>query len=187
MEHQTPLIATIVAGLSLAFLFGTLAQRLRFSPLVGYLIAGIIAGPYTPGFVADQKLANELAEIGVILMMFGVGLHFSVKDLWAVRAIAVPGAIGQMTVATLIGMGLAYLLGWPAGAGLVFGLSMSVASTVVLLRSLQERRLLTTERGRIALGWLIVEDVAMVFVLVLIPAVVPLLDGSMQRDRKSVV
>jgi CPA2 family monovalent cation:H+ antiporter-2 len=182
MEHQTPLIATIVAGLSLAFLFGTLAQRLRFSPLVGYLIAGIIAGPYTPGFVADQKLANELAEIGVILLMFGVGLHFSVKDLWAVRAIAVPGAIGQMTVATLIGMGLAYLLGWPAGAGLVFGLSMSVASTVVLLRSLQERRLLTTERGRIALGWLIVEDVAMVFVLVLIPAVVPLLDGSMQRN-----
>jgi len=182
MEHQTPLIATIVAGLSLAFLFGTLAQRLRFSPLVGYLIAGIIAGPYTPGFVADQKLANELAEIGVILLMFGVGLHFSVKDLWAVRAIAIPGAIGQMTVATLIGMGLAYLLGWPAGAGLVFGLSMSVASTVVLLRSLQERRLLATERGRIALGWLIVEDVAMVFVLVLIPAVVPLLDGSMQRN-----
>lgn len=182
MVQQHPLISTIVIGLTLAFLFGTLAQRLRFSPLVGYLLAGIIAGPYTPGFVADQTLADELAEIGVILLMFGVGLHFSIKDLWAVRTIAIPGAIGQMAVATVIGMGLAALLGWTAGAGLVFGLSISVASTVVLLRSLQERRLLTTERGRIALGWLIVEDIAMVFVLVLIPAVVPLLDGSMARN-----
>ena len=182
MVQQHPLISTIVIGLTLAFLFGTLAQRLRFSPLVGYLLAGIIAGPYTPGFVADQTLADELAEIGVILLMFGVGLHFSIKDLWAVRTIAIPGAIGQMAVATVVGMGLAALLGWTAGAGLVFGLSISVASTVVLLRSLQERRLLTTERGRIALGWLIVEDIAMVFVLVLIPAVVPLLDGSMARN-----
>ena len=182
MVQQHPLISTIVIGLTLAFLFGTLAQRLRFSPLVGYLLAGIIAGPYTPGFVADQTLADELAEIGVILLMFGVGLHFSVKDLWAVRTIAIPGALGQMAVATVIGMGLAALLGWTTGAGLVFGLSISVASTVVLLRSLQERRLLTTERGRIALGWLIVEDIAMVFVLVLIPAVVPLLDGSVARN-----
>jgi CPA2 family monovalent cation:H+ antiporter-2 len=182
MAHQTPLISTIVVALSLAFLLGTLAQRLRFSPLVGYLLAGVVVGPYTPGIVADQKIANELAEIGVILLMFGVGLHFSLKDLWAVRTIAVPGALGQMAVATLMGMGLAWLLGWSIGAGLVFGLSLSVASTVVLLRALQERRLLLTERGRIALGWLIVEDVAMVFVLVGIPAVVPLLDGSMERS-----
>ena len=182
MAHHTPLISTIVIGLSLAFLMGALAQRLRLSPLVGYLLAGVIAGPHTPGFVADQAIANELAEIGVILLMFGVGLHFSLKDLWAVRKIAVPGAVGQMAVATLIGMALAYLFGWSAGAGLVFGLALSVASTVVLLRTLQERRVLTTERGRIALGWLVVEDIAMVFVLVLIPAVVPLLDGSMQRN-----
>lgn len=182
MAHSTPLISTIVIGLSLAFLLGTLAQRLRFSPLLGYLLAGVVAGPHTPGFVADQGIANELAEIGVILLMFGVGLHFSLKELWAVRMIAIPGAMGQMVVATLIGMGLAYLLGWSAGAGLVFGLALSVASTVVLLRTLQERRILTTDRGRIALGWLIVEDIAMVFVLVLIPAVVPLLDGSVQRN-----
>ncbi len=182
MPHDTPLISTIVVGLCLAFVLGTLAQRLRFSPLVGYLLAGVLVGPHTPGFVVDQTIANELAEIGVILLMFGVGLHFSLKDLWAVRTIAVPGALGQMGVATIIGMGLAYLHGWSVGAGLVFGLSVSVASTVVLLRALQERRLLVTERGRIALGWLVVEDVAMVFVLVGIPAVVPLLDGSIQRS-----
>ena len=182
MVDQHPLISTIVIGLSLAFLFGALAQRLRFSPLVGYLLAGVIVGPYTPGFVADQTLANELAELGVILLMFGVGLHFSIKELWEVRKVAIPGALLQMAVATAIGMGLANLFGWSVGAGLVFGLSISVASTVVLLRSLQERRLLTTERGRIALGWLIVEDVAMVFVLVAIPAVVPMLDGSVARN-----
>jgi monovalent cation:H+ antiporter-2, CPA2 family len=182
MAHSTPLISTIVIGLTLAFLFGTLAQRLRFSPLIGYLLAGIAAGPYTPGFVADQALADELAEIGVILLMFGVGLHFSLKDLWSVRTIAIPGALAQMTVATLLGMGLAALMGWSIGAGIVFGLALSVASTVVLLRALQERRLLTTERGHIAVGWLIVEDIAMVFALVLIPALVPLLDGSIQRN-----
>jgi CPA2 family monovalent cation:H+ antiporter-2 len=181
MPHATPLISTIVMGLSLAFLLGTLAQRLRFSPLVGYLLAGIAIGPYTPGFVADQALADELAEIGVILLMFGVGLHFSLKDLWSVRMIAIPGALGQMAVATLLGMGLAHLMGWSIGASLVFGLALSVASTVVLLRALQERRLLSTERGRIAVGWLIVEDIAMVFALVLIPAVTPLLDGSIER------
>ncbi len=182
MEHHTPLISTIVVGLSLAFLLGTLAQRLRLSPLVGYLLAGVAVGPATPGFVADQALADELAEIGVILLMFGVGLHFSLKDLWSVRMIAIPGALGQMAVATLLGMGLAALMGWSIGAGIVFGLALSVASTVVLLRALQERRLLTTERGHIAIGWLIVEDIAMVFALVLIPALVPLLDGSMQRN-----
>jgi CPA2 family monovalent cation:H+ antiporter-2 len=182
MAHHTPLISTIVIGLSLAFLFGALAQRVRLSPLIGYLLAGVAVGPATPGFVADQALADELAEIGVILLMFGVGLHFSLKDLWAVRAIALPGALGQMAVATLLGMALAYFMVWSVGAGLVFGLALSVASTVVLLRALQERRLISTERGRIAVGWLIVEDIAMVFALVLIPAIVPLIDGSMARN-----
>ena len=182
MPHATPLISTIVIGLSLAFILGTIAQRLRLSPLIGYLLAGVVAGPHTPGYVADQALANELAEIGVILLMFGVGLHFSLKDLWLVRTIAIPGALGQMAVATVLGMGLAYLMGWSVGAGIVFGVALSVASTVVLLRALQERRLLTTERGRIAIGWLIVEDIAMVFALVLIPAIVPLVDGSIERN-----
>lgn len=178
MPHHTPLIATIVAGLALAFVFGTLAHRLRASPLVGYLIAGIAIGPFTPGYVADQDLANELAEIGVILLMFGVGLHFSMKELWAVRKIAVPGAVVQIAVATLLGAALAHVLGWSAGAGLVFGLALSVASTVVLLRALQERRLVTTERGQIAVGWLIVEDLVMVLALVLLPAIAPLLGGQ---------
>ena len=170
MPHHTPLIATIVAGLVAAFAFGALAQRLRLSPLVGYLLAGVLVGPFTPGYVADQKIANELAEIGVILLMFGVGLHFSVKDLMAVRKVAVPGALAQMAVATVLGIGLSSLLGWPLISGLVFGLALSVASTVVLLRALQDRRLIQTERGKIAVGWLIVEDLAMVLTLVLLPA-----------------
>lgn len=156
-------------GLVLAFIFGALANRLRLSPLVGYLIAGVIIGPYTPGFVADTGLAAELAEIGVILLMFGVGLHFSLKDLMSVRATAVPGAIAQMACATALGAGLAVCLGWSIGAGIVFGLALSVASTVVLLRALNERHLVTTERGQIAVGWLIVEDFAMVLALVLLP------------------
>ena len=170
MPHYTPLIATIVAGLVFAFIFGSIAQRLRISPIVGYLLAGVVAGPYTPGFVADQALANELAELGVILLMFGVGLHFSLKDLLSVRAIAIPGAVVQIGTATLMGMAMAYFLGWTWTAGFVFGLALSVASTVVLLRALQERRLVETERGRIAVGWLIVEDLAMVLALVLLPA-----------------
>jgi CPA2 family monovalent cation:H+ antiporter-2 len=178
MPHQTSLIATIVAGLGLAFLFGLAAQRLRLSPLVGYLLAGVLIGPFTPGYVADQALAPQLAEIGVILLMFGVGLHFSLADLLKVRAIAVPGAIGQITLATLLGMALAWALGWGLGAGLVFGLALSVASTVVLLRALQERRIVETERGRIAVGWLIVEDLAMVLTLVLLPAISGLLGGA---------
>ncbi len=178
MAHNTPLISTIVVGLVLAFVFGTLAQRLRISPLVGYLLAGVLMGPFTPGYVADQHLAHELAEIGVILLMFGVGLHFSLKDLLSVRAIAVPGAIVQIAVATLMGLGLAVWLGWPLGGGIVFGLALSVASTVVLLRALQERRLVDTERGRIAVGWLIVEDLAMVLTLVLLPALAGLLKGE---------
>lgn len=159
-----------MAGLTLAFAFGALAHRLKVSPLVGYLLAGVIVGPFTPGYVADQGLATELAEIGVILLMFGVGLHFSLKDLMSVRAIAIPGALVQMTVATLLGMGLGHLLGWSLLSGLVFGLALSVASTVVLLRALQERRIVQTDRGRIAVGWLIVEDLAMVLALVLLPA-----------------
>lgn len=176
--HHGPLIAILVAGLGLAFVFGALAQKLRISPLVGYLVAGVAVGPFTPGFVADQNLANELAEIGVILLMFGVGLHFSLKDLLSVKAIAVPGAIVQIGVATLLGMGLGLLMGWGWIAGLVFGLALSVASTVVLLRALQERRLVQSEKGKIAVGWLIVEDLAMVLALVMIPAVADALHGA---------
>ena len=169
-DHQTPLIATIAVGLMLAFVFGRLAHRVRLSPLVGYLLAGVAIGPFTPGFVADANLAGELAEIGVILLMFAVGLHFSPRELLAVKAIAIPGALGQIAAATLLGMGLAWLFGWGIGAGIVFGLALSVASTVVLLRALQERRIAETQRGHIAIGWLIVEDIAMVLALVLLPA-----------------
>ena len=178
MPHETPLIATIVAGLGLAFVFGALANRFRIPPLVGYLVAGVLVGPYTPGFVADKDLALELAEIGVILLMFGVGLHFSLKDLLSVRAIAIPGAVVQIAFATALGAGLAWLMGWSMGAGIVFGLALSVASTVVLLRALQERRIIETERGRIAVGWLIVEDLAMVLALVLLPALAGVLGGE---------
>jgi CPA2 family monovalent cation:H+ antiporter-2 len=176
--HHGPLIAILVAGLGLAFVFGALAQKFRISPLVGYLVAGVAVGPFTPGFVADQNLANELAEIGVILLMFGVGLHFSLKDLLSVKAIAVPGAIVQIGVATLLGTGLGLLLGWNWVAGVVFGLALSVASTVVLLRALQERRLVQSEKGKIAVGWLIVEDLAMVLALVMIPALADALNGA---------
>ena len=176
--HHTSLIAILVAGFVLAFIFGALAQRLRLSPLVGYLIAGIVAGPFTPGFVGDQTLAPQLAEIGVILLMFGVGLHFSLRDLLSVKAIALPGAVLQITVATVLGWAMARLLGWSHGAGVVFGLSLSVASTVVLLRALEERRLLDTGKGKIAVGWLIVEDLAMVLALVLFPALSGLLTGE---------
>ncbi|RWD10036.1 MAG: Kef family K(+) transporter [Mesorhizobium sp.] len=182
MPHDTPLIATIVAGLGLAFIFGALANGFRIPPLVGYLVAGVLVGPNTPGFVADAGLANELAEIGVILLMFGVGLHFSLKDLLSVRAIAVPGAVVQIGFATALGAGLSWMLGWSMGAGLVFGLALSVASTVVLLRALQERRMIETERGRIAVGWLIVEDLAMVLALVLLPALAGVLGGQEQTD-----
>ena len=176
MHHATPLITTIVGGLVLAFLLGMLANRLRISPLVGYLIAGVLAGPFTPGFVADTKLAPELAELGVILLMFGVGLHFSIKDLMAVKSIAIPGAIAQIAVATLLGMGLAWTLDWSLMTGIVFGLCLSTASTVVLLRALEERQLIDSQRGQIAIGWLIVEDLVMVLTLVLLPAVAGMLE-----------
>ncbi len=178
MPHHTPLIATIVGGLVLAFILGAMAHRIRVSPLVGYLLAGVLVGPFTPGFVADPALAGDLAEIGVILLMFGVGLHFSLKDLLSVRGIAVPGALVQIAFATALGMGLGWGLGWKLGASLVFGLALSVASTVVLLRALQERRLVETEHGRIAVGWLIVEDLAMVLTLVLLPPIAGLLRGA---------
>ena len=170
MPHHTPLIALLAVGLVLAFIFGTLANKLKLSPIVGYLVAGICVGPFTPGFVADMDLAMELSEIGVILLMFGVGLHFSVDDLMEVKAIAIPGAIVQIAAATLLGWGLAWFLGWSLIEGLVFGLALSVASTVVLLRAMEDRRLLETRRGRIAVGWLIVEDLVMVVALVLLPA-----------------
>ncbi len=184
--HHTSLIAILVAGFGLAFIFGALAQRLRLSPLVGYLVAGIIAGPFTPGFVGDPTLAPQLAEIGVILLMFGVGLHFSLRDLLEVRWIAVPGAIVQILFVSLLGWGLARWFGWDDGAGLVFGLALSVASTVVVLRALEERRLLETSRGRIAVGWLIVEDLVMVLVLVLLPAMAGMFKGD-GGDRVEVI
>ncbi|MBL9068615.1 MAG: Kef family K(+) transporter [Sphingopyxis sp.] len=170
MPHDTTLIGTLVAGLGVAFLMGALAHRLRISPIAGYLLAGTLVGPFTPGFVADTGLALQLAEIGVILLMFGVGLHFSLKDLLSVRRIAVPGAIVQIAVATALGTALGLWLGWPFAGSLIFGLALSVASTVVLLRALQARDMVETEKGRIAVGWLIVEDLAMVLALVLLPA-----------------
>lgn len=170
MPHDTTLIGTVVAGLGVAFLMGALAHRLKISPIAGYLLAGVMVGPFTPGFVAHTGLALQLAEIGVILLMFGVGLHFSLKDLLSVRRIAVPGAIVQMVVATGLGTMLGVSLGWSFAGSLIFGLALSVASTVVLLRALQARDMLETEKGRIAVGWLIVEDLAMVLALVLLPA-----------------
>jgi CPA2 family monovalent cation:H+ antiporter-2 len=170
MPHDTSLIGTIVAGLGVAFLMGALAHRLRISPIAGYLLAGVLVGPFTPGFVADTGLAMQLAEIGVILLMFGVGLHFSLKDLLSVRKIAVPGAVLQIAVATGLGMMLGLWLGWSIAGSVVFGLALSVASTVVLLRALQARDMVETEKGRIAVGWLIVEDLVMVLALVLLPA-----------------
>ncbi len=178
MHHATPLINTIVGGLVLAFLLGFLANRFRISPLVGYLAAGVLVGPHTPGFVADTSLAPELAELGVILLMFGVGLHFSLKDLMAVKSIAIPGAIAQIAVATLLGMSFSVAMNWTLVNGLVFGLCLSTASTVVLLRALEERQLIDSRRGQIAIGWLIVEDLVMVLTLVLLPAYGKLLSNE---------
>ncbi|TFZ02346.1 Kef family K(+) transporter [Ramlibacter henchirensis] len=178
MDHHVPLIATIAAALGLALLLGFLAARAKLPALVGYLVAGILIGPYTPGFVADMSLASQLAEIGVMLLMFGVGLHFSLGDLMAVRKIAVPGAIVQIAAATVMGAGMALWWGWSAAGALVFGISLSVASTVVLLRALESLGLLETFNGRIAVGWLVVEDLAMVLVLVLLPPLAEALAGT---------
>ena len=177
MPHNISLITTIAAALGFGLVFGYLATRLKLPALVGYLAAGIMLGPATPGFVADAALASQLAEIGVMLMMFGVGLHFSLDDLWAVRKVALPGAVLQIAVATALGMALAHFWGWSIGGGLVFGLALSVASTVVLLRALEERGILDTFNGRIAVGWLVVEDLVTVMVLVLLPALAGSLGG----------
>jgi len=185
--HAAPLISTVVFALVLAFVFGLGAQRLRLPPLVGYLLAGIALGPFTPGVVADQGIANQLAEIGIILLMFGVGLHFSLDDLLSVRAVAVPGALIQALVAIPLAMGLASWMGWSHGAGLIYGIDLSIASTVVVLRMLQDRRLLETERGKITVGWLIVQDLAMVLVLVLLPVLAGVLRGEGEAPDPSVL
>jgi CPA2 family monovalent cation:H+ antiporter-2 len=171
LPHHVPLIATIAVGLAVAFLLGFAAARLRMPPIIGYLLAGVAVGPFTPGFVADTGLAGQLAEIGVILLMFGVGMHFSLADLRAVRGIAIPGAIAQIVVATAMGATVAMLWDWPLVSGLVFGLALSVASTVVLLKALEQHGALDSVNGRIAVGWLVVEDIAMVLALVVLPAV----------------
>jgi CPA2 family monovalent cation:H+ antiporter-2 len=178
MDHNIPLITTIAAGLGLALVFGFIAARLHLPAIVGYLLAGVLMGPFTPGFVADAHLASQLAEIGVMLLMFGVGLHFSLEDLLSVRRIAIPGAIVQMAAATAMGFGAATLWGWNPAASLVFGISLSVASTVVLLRALESLGVLESFNGRIAVGWLVVEDLAMVLVLVLLPPLASVLTGQ---------
>ncbi len=169
-HDEIPLIALISIGLAFAFVGGFIAIRCHLSPIIGYLVAGIAVGPFTPGFVGEAHLASQLAEIGVILLMFGVGMHFSVRDLWMVRSIALPGALIQIMAATGLGMGVGLIWGWPFGAGLVFGLALSVASTVVLLRELESLKMTDTSDGKIAVGWLIVEDLAMVLTLILLPA-----------------
>src|SRR5437870_3692650 len=174
---QTPLIAMIVIGIGLAFVFGTIANRLKISPIAGYLIAGVAVGPFTPRFIGDPGLALQLADIGVILLMFGVGLHFSMRDLLSLRKALIPAIMAQIAISTCLGATIAWFIGFPFGSGLVFGLALSVASTVVLLRALQNRRLLDTDRGRLAMGWLIIQDFITVIALVLIPAFAGLLNA----------
>jgi CPA2 family monovalent cation:H+ antiporter-2 len=178
MPHASPLLILLVAGLGAAFVLGTIANRLRISPIVGYLLAGVAVGPFTPGYVADQHLTLELADIGVILLMFGVGLHFSLGDLLAVRGIVLPGAILQVIISAVLGAFVASLFGWPAPSAIVFGAALSIASTVVVTRALQERRLVNSERGRIAVGWLVMQDLITVIILVLLPTLAPELRGS---------
>ena len=178
LEHGGELITTTALGLTAAFIGGFVARRLKLPSIVGYLLAGVALGPFTPGLFADPGLATELAEIGVILLMFGVGIHFSFRDLLAVRGIAIPGAIFQSLVATLLGIGLALLLGWDVASGVVLGLALSVASTVVLLRALMQRNALDSIHGRVAVGWLIVEDLFTVLVLVLLPGFALLVQGD---------
>lgn len=178
MLHEDTLIVTLALSLGFAFLFGLAAVRLRMPPLVGYLLAGIALSPYTPGFVADERLAPQLSEIGVMLLMFSVGTHFSLKDLMAVKGVAIPGALAQILVASALGALTAHLWGWSFGAGLLFGLALSVASTVVLLRALEQQGTLASEDGRIAVGWLVVEDLITVLALVLLPPLAGLLGGE---------
>jgi len=167
--HDLPLLNTIAAGFAAAWVLGLITQRIGLSPIVGYLLAGVVIGPYTPGFKGDVDLAKQLAEIGVILLMFGVGLHFHLKDLLAVKGIAIPGAIVQSVAATVVGMVVFHFFGWPLRAGMILGMSMAVASTVVLLRVLMDRDMLNSSHGHAAVGWLIVEDIFTVLALVLVP------------------
>jgi CPA2 family monovalent cation:H+ antiporter-2 len=185
LPHDVNLVATIAVGFVLASIFGYLADRLRLPALVGYLVAGIFIGPFTPGFVADADMAGQLAEIGIVLLMFGVGLHFSASDLLAVRGVAVAGALGQILLTTLLGVGLTSLWGWNIGDGVVFGLCISVASTVVLLKGLEERNLLQSTQGRVAVGWLIIEDLAMVLALVLLPAFAETMGGHAEAGSET--
>lgn len=178
MAHSTPLLTMIALGLVGAFTLGLLAKSVKLPPILGYLIAGVIIGPYTPGFVGDQDSANQLAEIGVILLMFGVGLHFNFRDLMSVSRIAIPGALAQMLAATGLGTGLGLWLGWNLGSALIFGLALSVASTVVLLRALEERQLVDTRAGHVAIGWLVMEDIAIVLALVMVPVLASGIDGA---------
>jgi len=178
MEHMSPLIGVLVIGLGLAFVLGTAAQRMKLPPLVGYLLAGVVVGPFSPGVVIDQHLTLQLADIGVVLLMFGVGLHFKPRDLMEVKGIVVPGAMLQMAIITALGVGASFAFGWPLARGLVFGLCLSVASTVVVMRALQDRRLTETRRGRIAIGWLVVQDLLTVLVLVLLPPIAGVLKGG---------
>jgi CPA2 family monovalent cation:H+ antiporter-2 len=187
MPHNVALITTIAYGLGFALILGFLAQRLRVPPLVGYLLAGVIVGPHTPGLVADVELAGQLAELGVMLLMFGVGLHFSIADLLEVRKLAVPGAVVQIAVAAALGYALARWWGWSQGGALVFGLSLSVASTVVLLRALEAEGILDSFNGRLAVGWLVVEDLAMVLTLVLLPPLAGWLDGRAAEEGEGSV
>ena len=178
MDHEPVFITTLAIGLTAAFIGGLVARRLRLPAIVGYILAGVVIGPFTPGLIADVGVATELAELGVILLMFGVGIHFSFRDLLAVRSIAIPGAIIQTIVAVALGLWLGSALGWPVGGGLVLGLALSIASTVVLLRALEDRTEQDTTQGHIATGWLIVEDLLAVVVLVLLPTVAPILGGE---------
>lgn len=187
MDHNVTLISTIAAGFGLALIFGFIAERFRLSALVGYLVAGILIGPATPGFVADAHIASQLSEIGVMLLMFGVGLHFSVEDLMSVKRIAIPGAIVQMTIATLLGMYVANTWGWTFGEGMVFGLALSCASTVVLLRALESRNLMQSINAKITIGWLVVEDLVTVLVLVLLPPLASLLGGTALENGEASV
>jgi CPA2 family monovalent cation:H+ antiporter-2 len=178
MQHDSALIATVAVGIVVAFIFGVLAARIGMPPIVGYLLAGVAVGPFTPGYVADSGLASQLAELGVILLMFGVGLHFSLNDLIAVRRIVVPGALAQTTITTTVGIVLARVWGWTWGSALLLGLSLGVAGTVVLLKGFERQDQLDSPAGRVAIGWLVVEDVTMVFALVLLPAVAAMIGGS---------
>lgn len=186
MEHNVPLISTIAMGFGLALVFGFIAERLKVPALLGYLVAGIIIGPATPGFVADVEIAAQLSEIGVMLLMFGVGLHFSLDDLMSVKWVAIPGAIVQMTVATLMGMGVASLWGWSLGEAFVLGISLSCASTVVLLKALETRGILVSMNGRIAVGWLVMEDLVIVLALVLMPSLAEVIKGSPGQDASAI-